>query len=374
MHGTGNSGAQSVNGGAKTGASESDASVSKLAARRTPVATIFDVASAAGVHPASVSRALRGTGNKVSAQTRARIERIAAELGYRPNLAAGALRTGRASLVAVVLPDAGNPVFAPILQSLEEALRQRGLLCVVTHTPADAAGRRSLVTHLANHQVAGLVVLAAERRDPLLDTAHRLGLPTVLVNRGHGDRRFPSVVNDDDASVQLVLAHLHGLGHRDVAHVAGPASSSTGRVRRAAFERVAAALKMRARVVEAEAFTREAGRLAAVRLLGWRVPTAVFGANDLIALGVLDVARERRLRVPDDFSLVGHNDMPLVDLVAPALTTVRLNADEMGRRAAALLLAGLAGGQMRGSTVLPPELVVRDSTSPPRGEVQLRGR
>lgn len=330
--------------------------------------TLEDIARAAGVHPASVSRALRGVGRKVSDETRQRIERIAREMGYRPNAVAASLRTKQTNLVGVVVPDLGNPLFGPLVTGLEVALRQHGLMCLVVHTPEAAAERRELVAALAHRQVSGLLILAAETDDPLLEAAQQFALPTVLVNRGFGERRFPSVVNDDPESVRLVLEHLAALGHRRIVHVAGPQGSSTGKARRQAFEALCKSMKLKGRVVAAGAFTREAGLAAAEQMLGGTPAfdaTAVFAANDLIALGVLHALRARGVRVPQDVSLVGHNDMPLVDLIAPPLTTVRIAVDQMSRQAAQLLLEHLkAPDQAPSMRVLVPRLVVRESTAP----------
>jgi LacI family transcriptional regulator len=332
-----------------------------------PSATIDDVAQRAGVHRGTVSRALRGIAGKVSPAKRAEIERIAAELGYRPNLLAASLRTKHSDMAAVLVPDLGNPLFAPIVQGLESALRREGLVCLVVQPPADAQERRTLVRSLAARQVAGLLVLAAESDDPMLAEASSLHLPTVLLNRGLGERRFPCVVNDDRESVQLVLEHLTGLGHRRIGHLAGPQTSSTGRARCQAFVEQARALGLaHAPVFEGDGFTRAAGEATAREVLaapGPR-PTALFAANDLMALGALQVLHAAGLQVPQDVSLVGHNDMPLVDLVSPPLTTVRVAVDEMSRQAAQLFCERLAQSTLPPSTrLLLPTLVVRGSTA-----------
>lgn len=327
--------------------------------------TIEDIAKAAGVHPASVSRALRGIDKKVSAQTREKIERIAKEMGYRPNVVAASLRTKQTNLIGIVVPDLGNPLFGPIVQGLEVELRKQGLMCLVIQTPEDPDERRDVVVALANRQVGGLLVLAAESDDPMLTAAQQLSLPTVLVNRGFGERRFSSVVNDDRESVHLVLEHLMKLGHRAIAHIAGPGSSSTGRARRQAFEELSASLGVQALVVEARAFTRQAGLAATLELLNQtKASTAIFGANDLIAMGVLDALHQHGLSVPGEVSVVGHNDMPFVDLIAPPLTTVRIAVDQMSRQAAQLLLEHLkTPNQDPSMRVLTPRLIVRSSTA-----------
>ena len=333
----------------------------------TPSATIDDVARRAGVHPATVSRALRGVAGKVSPAKREEIERIAAELGYRPNAVAASLRTKQSDIAAVVVPDLSNPLFAPIVQGLEAELGRHSFLCLVVQTPAAPEARRGLVHTLAARQVAGLLILAAESDDPMLAAALERGLPTVLVNRGLGERRFSSVVNDDRESVRLVLEHLRGLGHRRIAHLAGPQSSSTGRARREAFVELAREFGFqKTTVVECGAFTRAEGALATQSLLARREqrPSAIFAANDLIAIGVLDVLHAAGLEVPRDLSLVGHNDMPFADLVSPPLTTVRVAVDQMSRHAAQLFVEHLRDPRVPPSTrLLMPTLVARGSTA-----------
>lgn len=328
------------------------------------------------MHPASVSRALRGVGTKVSEATRANIERIAREMGYRPNAAASALRTRQTHLIGIVVPDLGNPLFGPLVQGIEVELRQQGFMCLVIQTPELPAERREIVLALAHRQVSGLVVLAAESDDPMLDAAEQFALPTVLVNRGFGQHRFPAVVNDDRESVRLVVEHLAGLGHRVIVHIAGPAASSTGRARRLAFEALCKTHKIDAIVVEAKAFTRPAGLAAALELLAkTQRATAVFAANDLIAMGVLDALHQHGLAVPGRVSVVGHNDMPFVDLIAPPLTTVRIAVDQMSRQAAQMLLEYMQTPGLDASMrVLMPRLVVRASTAvAPRGRRVPRG-
>jgi LacI family transcriptional regulator len=329
-------------------------------------ATIDDIARAVGVHPGTVSRALRGISGKVSKDKRAEIERVARELGYQPNTIAASLRTKRTNIAAIVVPDLSNPLFGPIVQGLEQALRKHRMLCLVVQTPAKGEERRDLVLALASSHVSGLLILAAESDDPMLAAARQRQLPTVLVNRGSGDREFSSVVSDDRESVRLVVEHLLSLGHACIGHLAGPSASSTGRVRHATFLELTrqAGLK-RCPVVEATAFTREAGRIAMQKLLkGRHRPTALFAANDLIALGALDVLKAEGIRVPDDMSLVGHNDMPLVDLIAPPLTTVHVPVDQMSEQAASLFLEHLGQPELAPTTrVLMPHLVVRASTA-----------
>lgn len=334
----------------------------------SPAPTITDIARAAGVNPATVSRALRGVSGKVSPQRRAEIEKLATEMGYQPNALAASLRTRQSNLAAIVVPDLGNPLFGPLVQGIVRNLREKAILCLIAQTPTDPKEREDLVVTLAGRQVSGLLILAAESDDPMLAVARQRDLPTVLVNRGSGDRNFSTVVNDDRESVRLVLEHLVTLGHQCIGHIAGPGTSSTGRVRRSAFVQMARDMNIEAApVVEAASYTRDAGRTAAEELLlGSPRPTAIFAANDLLALGVLDAMRTRQLSVPADVSLVGHNDMPLMDLVDPPLTTVHIAVQEMSDQAAALFMERIEAPNAATTTrMLMPTLVVRSSTAAP---------
>ena len=328
--------------------------------------TIEDVARVAKVHAGTVSRAL--TGGKVAPATRLKVERIAHEMGYRRNALAASLRSQRNNLIGVIVPDLGNPLFGPIVQGIERELRAAGLLTLVVQTPSDAAARRDVVLALSEHKVAGLIVAAAECDDPMLEVAQQLAMPVVLVNRGYGERRFPGVVNDDHESVRLVLDHLYGLGHRRILHIAGPQTSSTGHARKEAFVQLAQRLGLdEAQVVDAVAFTRPAGYAATMQALFARPhPTAVFAANDMLALGALDALKAAALKVPSDVSLVGHNDMPLMDLIDPPLTTVHVEVEQMSRHATTMLLERLREpAEAPSIRVLLPRLVVRASSGPP---------
>jgi LacI family transcriptional regulator len=343
-----------------------------------PTVTIKDIARAAQVNISTVSKALRGLPGKVAPETRQRIEQIARELGYRHNAVAATLRTRRSDLIGVIVPDLANPLFGPILQGLERALRAAGWMLLIVQTPPEAEERREMVMTLAARQIAGLVIMSAETEDPVLDAAEELGLPVVLVNRGLDERRFSSVVSDDVESMTLVVDHLHGLGHRRFAHLAGPQASSTGRARKEAFlARVAQLKGAQAVVVDTPAFTREAGFAATQQLLAppsskrrkpLPLPTAIVAGNDLMAVGALDALARAGLVVPRDVSVVGHNDMPLVDMVSPALTTVHIPVARMSQHAAQLLLDRLAdAGLPAMQRVLMPQLVVRESTAAPAG-------
>ncbi|MDR6534397.1 LacI family DNA-binding transcriptional regulator [Variovorax soli] len=327
--------------------------------------TIRDVAQAAGVHVSTVSRALSPDKRSlISEEVLHVVEEAARRLGYRPNRAASALRTGRTHTIGVLVPDITNPVFPPILQGIEASAAARGYFVFVTNV-MDPTLARPVVERMLAQQVDGLVMAIAMRDDPLIGYLQKAGMHTVLVNRADESGRLPAVVSDDRLAMKLAVDHLVAAGHRRIAHLAGPQNVPTGVARRQGVEQ---ALRDRglelACVAECESYSREAGRLAMAQLLAQNErPEAVVCCNDLVALGAYDLLRAQGLRVPQDISITGHNDMPLVDMVDPPLTTIRLPHRELGWRAAEMLFDEIEGKSLSASTVvLRPELVVREST------------
>lgn len=330
-----------------------------------------DVAARAGVDISTVSRALNErTRDRLSEDTVDRVLAVAKELGYRPNVLARSLRTQRSHVVGMVVPDLTNPFFPPILRGLEDALGRHGYTLIVANTDNDLERERQAVQSLVERQVDGMVLATSHIGHEAADPELVGSVPIVLVNRRPRDPSVPSVVPDDDAAVREVVAHLHGLGHRRLAHVAGPQEVSTGRTRLEVFTAACRELGLPPPDVEiAGAFAVEPGRRACEHLLRrGTAATAIFAANDLLALGTLQALRRSGRRVPADTSVVGYNDMPLVDLIDPPLTTVEVPKYEMGGRAAEVLLAILRGAADPADprqVVLPCHLVVRRSTAAP---------
>ncbi|MGZ5896968.1 MAG: LacI family DNA-binding transcriptional regulator, partial [Xanthobacteraceae bacterium] len=300
-----------------------------------------------------------------------RIRAAASALGYQPNVTAAGLRTGRSGLIGVLAPDIADPGFPPILGGVTETLGAEGYATIVVDVGPDRSRQQELVDRLIARGVDGLVLATVTLNDPVVGHCIAASIPVVLVNRSDAGRRLPAVVTDDEAGMRLAVEHLVALGHRRIGHIAGPREVSTGALRRAGFKVAAtrASLPAQGIMIEtAPAYTREEGRLAALRLLDRKiVPTAIVAANDLLALGIYDALGQRDLHCPSDVSVVGHNDMPYVDMLSPPLTTVRIAQRKMGNQAARLLLDQIADPAARHErVVLEPSLIVRGSTSAPR--------
>jgi LacI family transcriptional regulator, galactose operon repressor len=329
--------------------------------------SLKDVAKAAGVHTGTASRALNDrTASMVSPQTMERVREAADALGYRVNRLARGLKTSRSFTIGMLVPDITNPFFPPMVRGAGDGLSQAGYTLVLADTDNDPGKERLHLTLMLERQVDGLLLATARRRDDVIEELITTGLPFVLVNRTIDRGGVAAVIPDDQAGMALAVDHLHALGHRVIGHIAGPAKTSTGARRAAGFEAAVRSLGVEpGPTIEAPSFTLEGGRAVAEELLtGPSRPSAIVAANDLIALGALDVATSLGLSCPADFSLVGFNDMPFVDRLRPPLTTVRVDEHALGLRASRMLLSHIEDPEARLETImLAPELVIRGSTA-----------
>lgn len=333
--------------------------------------TLRDVADRAGVHPATASRALNpNTRHLVNAETANRVNSVAETLGYRPNPIARSLKTSRSSSIGLVVPDLTNPLFPPIVRGVEDVLAAAGYNAWIVNTDNDNDREIGVVESLRDRNVDGFVFATARLDHPLLEELAEARTPMVLVNRKVANADIPSVTADDATGVAMAMRHLVELGHRRIAHLAGPQDLSTGVNRLRAFRQALGDHDLEAApelVVECESWTEAAGATSLNALLDTDVSfTAVLAGNDLIALGCYDVLAERGLRCPDDLSIVGFNDIPVMDKLQPPLTTVHIPQYEIGAEAARLLLDELREPSRHPrSVILPLALKLRRSTTTP---------
>lgn len=323
------------------------------------------MARLAGVHPSTVSRALHRADLPLRPETRRRVLAAVERLEYRPSVIARGLRLQRTRTLGMLVPDITNPFFPPIIRGAEEAARERGYELVLCNTDDMPDRETASLRLLRERQADGLLIATSRMADATVTSVRRDRFPFVLVNRGSRRAADRSVEVDNDSAARDVVAHLAALGHRRIAHIAGPLSTTTGAERAAGYR---AAMRERGlepevRVVEASAFSEEAGEVAAHALLA-SAPTALFAANDLIALGALRAIRAAGMSVPRDVSVVGVNDIPLAGFIDPPLTTMRVPQREMGAIAARMLIALLEGEPIGDAHVrLHATLVVRGSTA-----------
>jgi LacI family transcriptional regulator len=328
-------------------------------------ATIADVARAAGVHASTVSRALNpATRGMVTEAVALRVAQAAERLGWRPSALAAGLRTRKSRTIGILVPDLVNPIFPPIVRAAETLLAAQGYATLVANTDNDPAREEMLISRMAEHLVDGLMLASVAEGTRAIELCARWSIPAVLINRRLPGATTSAVTNDDRHGIGLAVAHLVALGHRRIAHLAGPPGVSTAIDRREGFvDALRAAGLAPAAMVDAAGYTRAAGQAAMERLLAGPGFTAVVVANDMLCLGVYDVLQGRGLRAGADLSVTGFNDMPFVDLIDPPLTTIRIQHAAMGREAAETLLAEIAEpATPRRDTRLVPELIIRAST------------
>jgi len=334
------------------------------------VTGIEEVARAAGVSTATVSRALSGRG-RLSDATRARVRAAAADLGYVVSAAASTLASGRAENIGVIVPLLDRWFFATVLDGIAAQLAPRGYDMTLYNLTDDPAQRRGLFeTSLRRRRVDGLivlsVVLSAEERDQLAT------LPVPVVGLGVPHAGIPGLRVDDTAVGRRATQHLLDLGHRDIVHLgwSTPAGADDAldiptRRRRGFVEAMVDAGMPAPRVVEADVTVEGAHRRARELLSGGDAPTAIFAASDEMAYGVLAAARELGLEVPRDVSVIGVDGHDLGGLFD--LTTVEQFPHAQGERAGQAILAALGvDGVTVPAASLPFDLVVRGSTAPPR--------
>jgi LacI family transcriptional regulator, galactose operon repressor len=322
-----------------------------------------DVAAVAGVDTSVVSRVLSGDERLlVRPETRERVLDAVERLGYRPNPAAQMLKTARAMAIGMVVPDFANPAYSEIARGAEERAAELGYILLL------ASGSVEDRLPILRGRVDGLLYAIATS-DSGMPARLPSGLDSLLVNRrepGLG----PSIVVDDEAAAALATRHLIGLGHRRIAHIAGPATADTGRRRLAGYIGAmnAAGIPVSSQLIQEARFD-EAGGFEATKALldrGDPPPTAIFVANTRAAIGAVAACDVEGKAVPGDISIVGLDEVPIARYLHPPLTTVQRPLSMMGSRAVDMLLK-LIDGESVEDVVLdePSRLIERASSAPP---------
>jgi DNA-binding LacI/PurR family transcriptional regulator len=327
--------------------------------------TILDVAREAGVSKSLVSLVMRGS-DRVGASSREAVLVAVDKLGYRPNAAARTMVRQRSYVIGVMLSDLHNPFYADVIDGIDMAATDAGYRSILTTGNRVAERERMAVTTLLEMRVDGLIMVSpVVSRDCAIGASR--SVPTVVVGKATRAPTVDSVTNDDRLGATMVVDHLVDLGHSRIAHIDGGVGAGS-QPRRTGYKR-----SMQNHGLEAEiravhgGFTEEGGSAGMRSLLvdGPR-PTAVFVANDLAAIGVLEVLAGEGLSVPRDISVVGYDNTALAASHRLGLTTIDQPRHDMGRMAAGLILTKIDQDSAPANhAVLSPKLVVRESTAPP---------
>jgi LacI family transcriptional regulator len=328
--------------------------------------TIKDVAKRAGVGIATVSRTLHGS-SQVSPETAARVLAAVEELGYRPNTTAQSLVSGRSHMLGLVVSDITNPFFPELIKGFEDVALENGYDVLVASTNYDPARTALCVQRMIERKTDGVAIMTSEVDASLTDTLARRKVPLVFLDVGRVRKGVSNVKVDYGIGIVQAVEHLSALGHCRIAFISGPQLLASARERRDVF---IARLKDPSsgpprEVLIEEGNHRVDGGLEAMRRLLDHAPrpTAVIASNDLTAIGAMRAIRQRGLRVPEDISVVGFDDIQMAEFTEPPLTTVRLLRTEVARLACDALVQSIrshgAGVEFRMGTTL----VVRSSTA-----------
>lgn len=326
--------------------------------------SIAAVAAAAGVSPTTVSHALSGK-RAVSAETRDRVLRAVEELRYRPNMIAKSLRSRRTQSIALVVADITNPYYPAIARSVHDGLAEVGYVALIGNTDGIGSAERTVLEEMIARGVDGVIMRPMVLRSDELRAIVGPGMPLVVIADEDEPGPVDRVMTDDAKGIAEAVAHLRARGITDIGFIGDPLVASPSMKRHRAFG--AAMRRNGLRENDAwfadSAFTRDAGHRAGHTMLSRPVrPRAIVCANDLIAIGVVQAARDLHIRIPDDLAVIGFDDIDTASLMSPALTTVVNPALAVGAECARLVLQRIEtpSGPFR-TVSLPTHLVVRES-------------
>jgi LacI family transcriptional regulator len=331
--------------------------------------TIQDVARLAGVSPITVSRVLNNSGY-ASEDTRARVEAAVAELGYVPNTLARGLRSKRTNTLALVMTDITNPFFTLIARGVEDTASNAGYTVIFCNTDESEAEEKKYINILVQKQVDGILLVPACGNSHSVKFLRSNKIPFVLIDRDVPGSRADLIRGDSETGAYDLTRHLIELGHKRIVAITGPRQVSTAQDRASGYQRAMKEAGLaELSQVSYGLFTQDSGYELTCKALALNPrPTAIFGANNFISIGILKALKDAGMNVPDDMSVVGFDDLPVSLVIDPFLTVASQPAYQMGSQAAELLLKRIAGqlpeaGQKR---VLPTELILRRSSGQPR--------
>lgn len=330
---------------------------------------IKDIAREARVSTATVSHVINKT-KYVSDTTRERVEKIIKKFNYHPNAHAQSLALGRSKIIGLLVSDISNPFFPELIKSIEAAVFAGGYNLFLLNTNYETDRTIEYVQRLIQMKVAGIILMIAEFDEALIAEAKKKKTTFVFQDLGVVGERVSNIILDYAVGIDEAVQHLVSLGHTNIVHIAGAHEIHSAGVRRQAFiDSMKRHLpKTKAPKIYEGDFRFDGGRMAASRVLAKKqLPTAVIVANDMMALGAMQEFKAAGLRIPQDISIVGFDDISFASLSEPALTTVCSPRVEMGRRAFEAFLHMVDLPHQPGVEIrVPTYLIIRDSTAPPR--------
>ncbi|OLB22730.1 MAG: LacI family transcriptional regulator [Acidobacteriales bacterium 13_2_20CM_55_8] len=327
---------------------------------------IKQVAKKARVSTATVSRIINGS-SAVRPKTAQRVRQAIRALNYYPNTHARTLVSGRSRILGLIISDISNPFFPELVKGFEDVALQNNYEVILTNTNYDSTRMASCVQRMLERKAEGVAIMTSEMNRQLIEELSRRGVPIVFLDVGSVRNRISNICVDYAQGIHEAVDHLCALGHRRIGFISGPLSLKSARTRRSSFLECLKQYDLAKEdtlIVEGN-HKIDGGELAMYRLLQLkRAPTAVLTSNDLTAFGALRAIHHARLRVPEDISIVGFDDIELSQFTQPPLTTIRLPRTELGRIAFDALFRILRGDSQKGAAYrIETHLVVRSSTS-----------
>lgn len=337
-------------------------------------ATIYDVAREAGVSIAAVSQVINGKG-KISEERRMEILQVMERLNYKPSVIAAALTGKKTFTLGLLIPDISNPFFAEVARAVEDQAHRQGYSLIICSTDNDDARVERYVSLLMQKSVDGMIIATGVERKEVLEPLLQKSIPITMVARELPDTEVPTVSVHDAEGGRLAARHLTELGHTRLAVLSEHPKVSSTRERIRGVREVLAETGLplpeeRVRSCGSD-LVRDGKRHTLELLQGEHPPTALFCCNDLIAIGALQAAKELGIPVPEEVSIVGFDNTILATVTDPLLTTIAQPTELMGKLAVDLTLGSVDKTKLEKTekSVLPPELIIRHSTAPPRGSV-----
>jgi len=328
--------------------------------------TIYDVADAAGVSIATVSKVINGTG-RISDKTRKHVIAVMERLEYKPSMVASALTGKSTYTIGLTLPDLANPYFAEIARAVEDRGHELGFSLFICSTDNDPEKEESYFSLLTQKRVDGIIVATRTSNELFIKQLVQRKLPIVLISGELPSLALDTVMVDDYLGGYQAGSHLAELGHRRIAVLAEDMDhiSNRERIRGCVQAMSDAGIVQDESLIRVGGFTLDSGRTAAAALLDVaEPPTALFACNDVLAIAGIQAARERGLKVPDQLSVVGFDNTILAAMIDPSLTTVAQPIQEIGKQAVDLLIQEIRGEKsVKRRAVLLPELIVRHSAA-----------
>jgi len=325
--------------------------------------TIRDVAKAAGVHSSTVSRVINGNPN-ISQDTAERVFSAIKQLGYTPNALARSLKTKKIQTLGMLIPDIANPFFAGLARGVEDTANQYGYNVILCNTDDCLEKEKTYLRLLEERRVEGLILATAKIRDKSVIELEKRRFPYILLSRNIKGLQENSISVDDIAGGYLAAQYLVSLGHRNIGHITGPFNTTAALDRIKGYKKALQhfGVPFNKQYIGEGDFKIKGGYQVMNQFLKLEnPPTAIFTANDLLAVGAIEAIRENGYEVPSDFSIVGFDDIRLASYLSPPLTTIRQPMIEMGSLAITKLLERIEHKLSHQNVLIKPELIKRKS-------------